>query len=401
MEVSLQNMFEEFLSRVSIFVNKDALTSSYEPSEIPHRNDQMRQLVQILTPLLRKMTSSNVLIYGKPGTGKTVVTRYVCAQLEVNAQSKNIPLKHLFVNCNMGKVADTEYRLFATLSSMLGHDVPVTGLPTSEVYKTFYKAVDSHKQIVLIVLDEIDKLVSKCGDNVLYNLTRVNSELKNSKIIVIGISNDVTFKNHLDPRVKSSLSEEEIIFPPYNSIQLKDILMTRSKLAFSKDVVPYTVLCKCAAYVGRENGDARKALDLLRISGEIAEREKCSTIVEEHLDIAQEKLEKDQLLELVKKQPTQSLAIVYTIIKKAEQVEDIFFTGDVFDMYKKICQKFSLRPLTQRRVSDLIGELDMLGIINARVVSKGRYGRTREITVSLPEDTLVNIVKYIDSKVSD
>jgi cell division control protein 6 len=394
-------MFEDFLSRASIFVNKEALTNSYEPSEIPHRDDQIRQLVQMLAPLLRETTPSNVLIYGKPGTGKTVVTRHVCAQLEMNAQSRNIPLKHLFVNCNMGKIADTEYRLFSTLSSMLGYDVPITGLPTSEVYKTFYKAVDSKRQMILVVLDEIDKLVSKCGDNVLYNLTRINSELKNSKIIVVGISNDVTFKNNLDPRVKSSLSEEEIIFPPYNSLQLKDILMKRSQLAFSKNVISYPVVCKCAAYVGREDGDARRALDLLRISGELAERENSPKIKEKHLDVAQDKLEKDQLLELVKEQPTQSLAIMYTIIKIAEKIENVFFTGDVFDLYTKICNKFGLKPLTQRRVSDLIGELDMLGIINAKVISKGRYGRTREITVSLPDDTTGNIIQYIESKVSD
>ena len=50
------------------------------------------------------------------------------------------------------------------------------------------------------------------------------------------------------------------------------------------------------------------------------------------------------------------------------------------------------KPLTQRRVGDIIAELDMSGIINARVISKGRYGRTRRISLAVPE----NIVKKID-----
>jgi len=62
-----------------------------------------------------------------------------------------------------------------------------------------------------------------------------------------------------------------------------------------------------------------------------------------------------------------------------EKDKNITQTGDVYEIYKKLCLKSDLRPLTQRRVSDIIGELDMLGIVNATVISRGRYGRTREI----------------------
>ena len=70
------------------------------------------------------------------------------------------------------------------------------------------------------------------------------------------------------------------------------------------------------------------------------------------------------------------------------------FTGDVYELYKKLCTKTDLRPLTQRRISDIIGELDMLGIINATVISKGRYGRTREINSDI-NNTLKQKIKAI------
>ena len=57
-------------------------------------------------------------------------------------------------------------------------------------------------------------------------------------------------------------------------------------------------------------------------------------------------------------------------------------------MYVKICHEIGVKPLTQRRVSDLINELDMLGIITAKVISKGRYGRTREISLPLTDNIL-------------
>ena len=91
--------------------------------------------------------------------------------------------------------------------------------------------------VLVIVLDEIDKLVKKSGDDTLYNLTRINSDLKNSKVSIIGISNDLSFKDFLDPRVLSSLSEEEIVFPPYNAPQLVDILAQRSDAAFMEGAI--------------------------------------------------------------------------------------------------------------------------------------------------------------------
>jgi len=108
----------------------------------------------------------------------------------------------------------------------------------------------------------------------LYNLTRLNSELSQSQISIVGISNNLTFLDELDPRVRSSLSEEEIVFPPYNAVQLQEILRKRAKEVFREGVIrDEDVITKCAAFAAREHGDARRALDLLRVSGELAERE--------------------------------------------------------------------------------------------------------------------------------
>ena len=80
-----------------------------------------------------------------------------------------------------------------------------------------------------MVLDEIDQAVKKINDDFLYNLMRLSSELSKTQISIIGISNDVKFLEMIDQRVKSSLSEEEMIFNPYNATQLKDILKKRAE----------------------------------------------------------------------------------------------------------------------------------------------------------------------------
>ena len=398
--MKVTNFFEKYLKAEPIFMNKMTLQSSYTPDDVPHRDIQMEEVARILAPTLRGDKPSNLFIYGKTGTGKTLTVKRVASELSALAKKRNVPMEILYVNCKLKKVADTEYRLIAQLTRDLGKDIPATGLPTEEVYKHFFQEIDKKEQLILLVLDEIDQLVQKIGDELLYNLTRMNSELVKAQISLVGISNDTQFTTYLDSRVKSSLSEEELLFPPYNAIQLQDILRERSVHAFKEGILADGVIVKCAAYAAREHGDARRALDLLRVAGELCERKGETQIVIKHLDEAESKIEKDKIYELVETQPKQHQIALYAIIEVCSNRKERVFTGEVYEVYKRICDQTGLRPLTQRRISDIIGEFDMLGIIYARVISKGRYGRTREISLSIPESTLPKIKKLLSTMIS-
>ena len=388
---SLGGFFESFLKKEPIFFNKVVLQSNYTPDNILHRETQVESMAGILAPALRMEKPSNIFIYGKVGTGKSVSVTYVIKGLLQIAKKNNIPLKAFYLNCKLKRMADTEYRLIAQLAREFGVDIPATGLPTEEVYKRFVDMLEKEKNLLLIILDEVDQLVFKRGDSVLYTLIRLNSELKNSQISIIGISNDLVFADNLDPRIKSSLSEEELIFPPYNAIQLQSILKSRAKLAFRDGVVGEGVIEKCSAYAAREHGDARRALELLRVSAEITERKNKQLIGIEDVDDAEEKIERDRILDIVNTQPKQFKITLSSIFNICLNNDKKIFTGDVYEIYKDLCYACGLKPLTQRRLSDIIAELDMLGIINAKVISKGRYGRTREISLAIPQSTTPKI----------
>lgn len=391
-----KEIFENFLTKNSIFVDKQVLQSNYTPETIPHREEQIEQIAKILAPTLKINKPSNLFVYGKTGTGKTLSVIHTTNKIQQLAEERDIPVKIIYINCKLKKIADTEYRLIAQLIREFGKEIAITGLPTDEVYKYFFKLVDQKKQIVILILDEIDQLIKKTGDEILYNLTRINSELKEAQICLVGISNDLVFTDTLDPRIKSSLSEEELIFSPYNAMQIQDILNERAKRAFKQDVVDRGVIAKCSAYAAREHGDARRALELLRVSGELAEREQCDKVEIRHLDEAEEKLEKDRVIDIVNSQPKQFQAILYSVLLLSTKNNKIFETGDLYNTYKKICTNNTLRALTQRRVSDVISELDMLGIINARTISKGRYGRTREISLAINNTSEHKIMEIIE-----
>ena len=251
----------------------------------------------------------------------------------------------------------------------------------------FIDFIDNKKQMIILVLDEIDQAVKKISDSFIYSLTRLNTELKNAQISIIGISNSLTFMDDLDPRVRSSLGEEELVFAPYNALQLQDILKERSDKAFKEGTLEEGVIAKCAAYAAREHGDARRALDLLRVAGEIAEREGSKKITLIHIDLANNKIEKDKMLDIIESEPRQFQLVLHSImLLEGKKDTQSIFTGEVYNMYQDICAKTKNEILTQRRVSDILAEFDMLGIINTHVISKGRHGRMREIKLMLGQN---------------
>ena len=403
----LDDFFEDFIESKPIFKDKSVLQSNHNPDKISHREEYLKEIAKTLAPSLRLERPSNVFIYGKTGTGKTLCVNYVLNKMLNIASAREIPLRIISINCKLKKVADTEYRIILEILKKLGREMPSTGISTNDLYKELYKMLDSRKQTVILALDEIDALIIKAGDDILYNLTRINPELKQAEVTIIGITNDLIIMDTVDARVKSSLSEEEIVFLPYNAIQIQDILNDRAIKAFVEGVLDEEIIPKCSAYAAREHGDARRALELLRFAGELAERSGSEKILCEHIDSADKKTERNRVIDVIKSLPKQSKLVNYSIIKtsmkekhnlvtnKKSLVIEPTTTGAVYDYYNKLVKDLGIATLSSRRISDLIVELDVLGIINFRIVSKGRYGRTRYISIGLPKSLFREVIDIL------
>jgi len=384
----LDDVFEKFVNNTTIFKDREVLRHDYLPERLPHREEQIRLLGETVAPVLKGARSSNILIYGKTGTGKTAVTKYVLSHLEAKAKEFNAPMRLCYVNCRM---AASEYRVFAALCQSIGVTVPFTGLSIGEVFDRFKTGVEGSKVIFVTVLDEVDAIIKARGDELLYELTRINENLQKSKVSLIGVSNDLRLKEFLDPRVLSSLSEEEIVFRPYDANELRNILSERAQSAFHDGVLSEGALSICAALAAAEHGDARRALDLLRVAGEIAERSGASVVLEDHVKEAEKHIEHNRVFEALRNLTLHSKLVMLSVYHLGKASVQSAVTGDIYEVYSEICGELGITLLTQRRLSTLVNELDSMGLLNAKVISMGRYGRTKKIRLEISRSTVRDV----------
>ncbi|WP_296804511.1 Cdc6/Cdc18 family protein [uncultured Methanobrevibacter sp.] len=364
----------------AIFKDKKPLDHRFLPEKLVHREEQIRQIAKYWIDALNEVTPSNVTLYGKTGTGKTAASKFAREQLLDAAMNKNVFVKVEYIRCTD---YTTEYQVIAQLCQKLGRDVPNRGWTKGEIVNTFRDIFKTNafgkKLILIVILDEIDILLDKDGDGILYTLTRTDN------VSVLSISNFLDFKNLIKSRVTSSLNDKEIVFPPYGADQLSDILSERAELAFSDGVLNDDVIPLCSAMAAKEEGDARYALDLLKNAGELAFDEDSDKVTSEHVKEAKDRIEHNKVTEIIQTLPLQQQRVLEAILNLTKRDEEIS-SGKLYEEYKELSKKDAV---TYRRIFDFINELELLGIISTNTISRGRgKGRTNIIKLQCNENLL-------------
>ena len=382
----IDDLLDAAESGKSIIKNRDILHFTYIPNIILHRKNEQELVTQSLLPILKQSRPSNLLVYGKPGTGKTLVVKKVLSKIQERVEKSNFPIKLIYSN---SKNETTLYGLLVSLGRQLDlkqDELPSTGLAISEVFKRLLNKIDEGKLNAIFVIDEIDylaQLVAKTGKDILYQLTRANEQLKQGSLTMVGISNDLTFKEKLDPRVISSLGEEEIVFTNYNVEQIKKILEERINESFIENSVEEPALNLCAALAGGEHGDARRAIDLLRVSGELAERQQSDKVTIEHVREASLKIEENKEEASLKSYPLHEKLVIIAIMKANGSS-----TGEIYSSYKNLCKALGKDELTQRRITQMLSEIELSGIVSGRLIHQGIHGRTKKYKLTISSEMI-------------
>ncbi|WP_332898767.1 MULTISPECIES: orc1/cdc6 family replication initiation protein [unclassified Haladaptatus] len=359
---------ELFTREDPIFANKELLEINHLPDggRIVGRDEEIGHLANAVNPAIFGQSPSNVLIYGKTGTGKSLCAKYVSRRLIETADEEGVTVAMAYVDCAQDTTETQTVQTIATAvndPAVTDIKIPDKGISTATYYKRLWKILDQQYDVVLVILDEIDKLDS---DGILMQLSRAGEagKLHHCKVGVIGISNKIKYKDRMDERVRSSLCEREYVFPPYDANQLREIMDARSD-SFRDNVLEESVIPRAAALAAREHGDARKAIDILRYAGEIAQSTGAKTVKEEFIVQARERAETDRFRELIRGSTPHSRFVLQalTVLSLNNPNQDGFRTTRIYDVYKEICRQEGSDYLSLRRVRDLLKEHAFLDII--------------------------------------
>ncbi|WP_411965994.1 Cdc6/Cdc18 family protein [Haloferax sp. YSMS24] len=387
-----------------IFANEDILKISHlpGPDKIVGRDDHMSKVAQALNPAIFGREPTHLFIFGKTGSGKTLSARLVSERLQNEAKREDVNVEIAIIDCGE---QHTEASVIKTLASQVndpsksGMSIPERGLSTGDYYNRLWRVLDTCSDVTIVILDEIDMLRD---DEVLRKLSRAgeNQKIVDSRLGIIGISNKIDYPEELTERVKSSFAHDELVFPSYDANQLREILENR-KDAFKPGVLTDDVIPLASALAAQEHGDARKAIDILRNAGRIARKESAEVVTDDHVRAAKEKSEADRFSELLEGTATQSKAVLYSLVlqtggRKTAEIT----TNKIYRQYLTVADDLDMDQLSERRVQELLQELDFLNVIQSEVRGRGRGQGVHGTHRLLEDPDIVKRVLLRDSRIS-
>ncbi len=401
--MSLQKVFESEFSKPTVFLDRNKIMPHYTPQNLPFREEQTGAISRIVAVTLRGQRPDNLFIYGKPGTGKTSSTRHVMDELGTFAGTKDLKIRHVYINC---RTHNKKYKVLLKALHQLFPNEPdkaFQGYSAAYLYEKLVSFVRDSETHLILVLDELDKV--RDLDELIYSMTRSNDELTKGGISVIGISNNLLFKDALDPRTKSSLCQQEMIFPPYNAEQLRTILEQRVQEAFIPNGVDPGAIALSSAIAAQESGDARTAIKLLLRAGELADDAHLERVTDAHVKAARTSVEQEIILEHITVLPEHEKLVLYTIAhltlnKKpfqklsGEKVEGVLYSGEVYEEYEKVAKKFNFSdPVSARWYREYINQLEMYGLIVTTASGPGVKGQTRFIKLKVDAQKIKEVLE--------
>ncbi|MBY8982128.1 MAG: AAA family ATPase [Candidatus Lokiarchaeota archaeon] len=394
------NYFENLLKRETIFKAENTLDINYLPDRLPHREKELSLLSQLFISLITipNSLSRKILITGGTGIGKTVTVKIFGNMLVNAAQSRNVHIKYIHINCRKER---TSYKVLINIIRQLQNNFPKRGYSPQDLLEIILKTLQNKEMHILLVLDELNYLINKDRDLV-YSLTRIYDDSFNSpqRISIIGIVRDLSCLNNLDSSTISTLQNNIIKFNAYSIEQIFEILKYRTELSLKENVMCDDVL-KMLSEITYDKEDIRYGLNILWKACKIAESKYLTFIPTECLRLANQEFVPYSIHDLLKYMKYEKLLLLLSIATSLKNTKKTSISlSETLEQYHILCENTKENSKSYSQLWNYLNEFKKEGLITIELKSKNIQGRRSYIKIlDIPLNRLENLIlKILETK---
>ncbi|MGD8546159.1 MAG: ORC1-type DNA replication protein [Candidatus Bathyarchaeota archaeon] len=386
---------------LSVFKDETKLDISYVPYKLPHREKELRLLMEFFNFLLQtpKKMTQRVIITGDVGTGKTALSQRFGADITREANKLGIDIRYIHVNCR--ECRGSLFLIMHQVVSVFHPNFPGRGYSAEELLNTLLQVLDDQEVSVILTLDEFESLVEVEGSEAVYKLTRLQETRMNNphRISLICILRSLETVKKLDTSTRSTLQSNIIGLNTYSEQQLMDILDHRVSLAFKPLTIPEDTVKLTAQIAFSENGNARFGIELLWRAGKYADAENLKTVTPECVRRAV-----SGVYPIMRKDDLASLSLheklfLLGIARFFKGSDDAYISlSDIEREYSIICEEYDVQPHSHTQLWKYLHMFSAQGIVETEVSAAGSRGRST--LISLPgisarelEKELISLLK--------
>jgi cell division control protein 6 len=384
----------------NIIVDGRYFEEDFIPYEIKFRDKEKEIILSNINLFLNRNTGSNLFLYGTTGTGKTLIARYLNKGISFYSAKNKLKVKVAYINCKQILSDDIDYYIFKRIYEELANINIKSGSRKNDIYENIYRFIINNDYKLIIILDEVDTIFRKSENTeILYLLLRNYDINFLNRIRLILISNSPSFISQLDQRVKSSFSSIiQVRFSPYNYYELREILKDRAIRALKPGSISEEDINYISARVSKEfSGDARIAINVLRLSATIAYNKNKEKIDREDIEEAFSSVDLNILESIVSTLNKTQKLILLALIKEQIKNEDFVTFNDLYEEYVNLSNNFGISILDKtvvyknlKKIEGIFGEL-----IETKIISNGKKGVNKVLKIISDVDNLKKIYEKI------
>jgi len=369
----------------------NTLSFEYIPEKLVGREAHTAELERLFSPLAFDGKSCSAFLWGGVGTGKTAIAKRFCLDMGAYFQEKGRRLGTVYTNC---RIKNSEYAVMLDAVRHFDPSFPDRGFALDELISILVRSVESKKEALVIILDEVDVMLKGPKKNIIYQLSRLPEQLSAGSISLILIS-QYPLATMIDEASMSTFRRSNMIsFARYTLDELLAIVRYRAGLALSDGALS-DESAELIANVSSEYGDARYALEILERAAHVAEAAGESEVTPDCIRTASASVYSD-VSEVKLNNLDRNKKIVLLAISRAIKSAASVSMTKCEKTYAVVCEEYNVPAKKHTQFYTYVMDMEKMALLRTEVKREPDGGRVTYISIdSIPPKELANKLEYL------